>query len=155
LSTAQDSKSFDCCVDYTPVHNTGLTGSLFARRHVAWSALKEFSDEPGLLEIATAYLEEMGFTVYEAEDGASAIEVVSQHGDIDLLITNIIMPGGMNGVEFAQKLRRLLPKIKIVYTSGFVPNTLAERSMPLLYGELLRKPYQRADFETAIHMALR
>ncbi len=111
-------------------------------------------DELDLLDIAVTYLGEMGYTAYRAEDGASALEIIEKNKDIDLVITDIIMPGGMNGVELAQKLRQLLPHIKIVYSSGFPANTLAERSMPLLDGPLLRKPYQRADFETAIRMAL-
>jgi PAS domain S-box-containing protein len=111
-------------------------------------------DELDLLDIATAYLDEMGYTACRAEDGPSALAIVEQNRDIDLVITDIIMPGGMNGVQLAQKLRQLLPQVKIIYSSGFPASTLAERSMPLLDGPLLRKPYQRADFETAIHMAL-
>jgi YesN/AraC family two-component response regulator len=107
-----------------------------------------------LVDIAKAYLDEMGYMAHQAEDGASALALVEQNRDIDLVITDIIMPGGMNGAELVMKVRELLPQIKVIYTSGFPANTLAERSMRLLDGPLLRKPYQRADFEAAIHLTM-
>jgi len=103
-------------------------------------------DELDLLEIATAYLTEMGWKSYAAVDGNNALKVIQKHDDIDLLITDIIMPGGMNGVELAEQVRRLNPRIKVIYCSGFPAGSLAERSMPLVDGPLLRKPYQRDEF---------
>ena len=78
-------------------------------------------DEPDLLEIATAYLMEMGYTAYRAQDGISALEVIEQHQDIDLIVTDIMMPGGMNGVELAAKVRQRLPQIKLIIVPVFPP----------------------------------
>ena len=103
-------------------------------------------DEVDLLEVALAYLAEMGFTGFEAKDGASALEMIAQHGEIDLMVTDIVMPGGMNGVELGTKARVLRPDLKIIYSSGFPAEALAEKSMPLVDGPLLHKPYQRAEF---------
>jgi DNA-binding NarL/FixJ family response regulator len=64
------------------------------------------------------------------------------------------MPGGMNGAELARKVREALPNIKVVYSSGFPADTLAERSMPLVDGYLLYKPYQLSEFGAAIRQAL-
>jgi PAS domain S-box-containing protein len=111
-------------------------------------------DEVDLLEIARTYLEEMGYTTYQAEDAASALAVVEQHGDIDLIVTDIIMPGGMNGVELAQKIRESLHQVKVIYCSGFPANALAERSMSLVDGPLLHKPYQRAEFDAFVRAAM-
>jgi CheY-like chemotaxis protein len=111
-------------------------------------------DNQELVEIAMAYLAEMGYTAYQAADGASALAVVEEHRDIDLMVTDIIMPGGMNGAELARKVREALPNIKIVYSSGFPADTLAERSMPLVDGYLLYKPYQLSEFGAAIRQAL-
>jgi DNA-binding NarL/FixJ family response regulator len=61
------------------------------------------------------------------------------------------MPGGMNGAELAQKALALRPNLKIIYSSGFPAEALAEKSMPLASGPLLHKPYQRAEFEAIIH----
>jgi PAS domain S-box-containing protein len=111
-------------------------------------------DEADLLEITIAYLAGMGFTSYEANDGASALEVIAKHGEIDLMVTDIVMPGGMNGVELAHKAKALRPDLKIIYSSGFPAEALAEKSMPLVEGPLLRKPYQRAEFAAIIHRVM-
>jgi PAS domain S-box-containing protein len=108
-------------------------------------------DEEDLLEIATSYLAEMGFTSFQAGDGASAIEILKHHAEIDLLFTDIVMPGEMNGVELVQKARVLRPNLKIIYSSGFPAEALAERSMSLVDGPLLHKPYQRNEFTAMIH----
>jgi CheY-like chemotaxis protein len=107
-------------------------------------------DEADILEVATVYLQEMGLTVLSAKDGASALDTILQHRDIDLMITDIIMPGGMNGAELVQKARVLCPTLKIVYSSGFPAEALAAKNMPLINGSLLRKPYQRPDFAAII-----
>ena len=111
-------------------------------------------DEADLLEVALAYLAEMGFTAIEAKDGASALEVLAQRSDIDLMVTDIVMPGGINGVELVQRAHALHPDLKIIYSSGFPSEALAEKSMPLVDGPLLRKPYQRTEFAAIVHRVM-
>jgi CheY-like chemotaxis protein len=111
-------------------------------------------DEPDLLEIATAYLKEMGYTAYRAQDGISALEVIEQHQDIDLIVTDIMMPGGMNGVELAAKVRQRLPQIKLIYCSGFPADAMTERKLSLVDGPLLHKPYQRTGFGAMVSAAM-
>jgi len=111
-------------------------------------------DEVDLLEVALAYLAEMGFNTLQAIDGASALEVIAHHPEIDLLVTDIVMPGGMNGVDLVQRARDLRPDLKIIYSSGFPAEALAERSMPLVDGPLLRKPYQRHEFADMVHRVM-
>jgi PAS domain S-box-containing protein len=111
-------------------------------------------DEEDLLEIAIAYLDEMAFTSFQATDGASALEILVLHNEIELLVTDIVMPGGMNGVELVEKARALRPDLKIIYSSGFPAEALAERSMSLVDGPLLHKPYQRNEFTAIIHRVM-
>ena len=73
---------------------------------------------------------------------------------IDLVVTDIIMPGGMNGVELADEVKKLRPEMRFVFTSGFSADAMAERSLPLFHETLLRKPYQRNDFGAAVRSAL-
>jgi PAS domain S-box-containing protein len=112
-------------------------------------------DEPDILEIAVAYLEEMGYTVHQANDGVRALEALKQQKNIDLLVSDLIMPGGMNGAELAQMARELAPDIKVIYCSGFAAGILEERNMPLVHGPLLNKPYQRKEFEAIIRSAMK
>jgi PAS domain S-box-containing protein len=111
-------------------------------------------DEPDLVEIAKTYLEEMGYTAHLAKDGASALELVRQHSDIDLVLTDIVMPGGMNGVELVEQIRKTLSSVKVIYCSGFPASALNERAVSLVDGPLLHKPYQRAEFAAAIRTAM-
>jgi PAS domain S-box-containing protein len=111
-------------------------------------------DEEDLLEVALTYLAEMGFTAIQAKDGASALEAIAQHGEIDLMVTDIVMPGGMNGVELAHKARILRPDLKVIYSSGFPAEALAEKSNPLIDAPMLRKPYQRSEFAAIIHSVM-
>jgi PAS domain S-box-containing protein len=111
-------------------------------------------DEEDLLEVALAYLADMGFSALRATDGASALEALANCGEIELMVTDIVMPGGMNGVELVQRARALRPDLKIIYSSGFPAEALAERSMPLVDGPLLRKPYQRSEFAAIVYRVM-
>ncbi len=111
-------------------------------------------DELPLLEIAHAYLTDMGYSVIQAEDGPSALEAAAQCANIDLMITDVIMPGGMNGVELAQRIRRMNPGTRIIFTSGFPADALEERSGTRVDGPLLHKPYQRSEFAAMIQRTL-
>lgn len=107
-------------------------------------------DEEDLLEIASAYLEEIGCKAISAADGYAAVEIMESCRDIDLLITDIVMTAGMNGVDVAKKARCLIPDIKVIYSSGFPADALSERNMTQLDGPLLHKPYQRSEFNEIV-----
>jgi PAS domain S-box-containing protein len=111
-------------------------------------------DEPDLLEIASAHLTEMGYTVLQAEDSASALKVFMQFDDIDLMVTDVIMPGGMNGVELARRARQLSPRTKVIFSSGFPADALAERSGTAVDGPLLHKPFQRAELASLVRRVM-
>jgi PAS domain S-box-containing protein len=107
-------------------------------------------DEVDLLNIAYGYLEEMGYTVFRATDGASALKIIERERDIDLVVTDVIMPGGLNGAELVQRIRQLLPEIKTIYSSRFPDSAVAERIGNEVDALLLRKPYQRAEFDSIV-----
>jgi PAS domain S-box-containing protein len=124
-----------------PVHNLGATVLMV-------------DDEPDLLEIGAAYLTEMGCVALQAVDGASALAIFQAGQKISLLLTDLIMPGGMTGVELAHHVRELSPDTKIIYSSGFPANALAERKISLGDDVLLRKPYRRTEFEAIVRSVL-
>jgi PAS domain S-box-containing protein len=111
-------------------------------------------DEPDLLEIAHAYLTEMGYSALRADNAASALNTLALYKEIDLMLTDIIMPGGMNGVELAEKARELSPRLKVIYSSGYPSDALVERNGTRIDGPMLRKPYQRADFAAIIQRTM-
>ena len=130
----------------SPVAGSGLS----AKRGGSVLSVLVVDDDELLREITVAYVTLMGYTPFEAKDGASALEVLARHAEIDLIVTDILMPGGMNGAELAQRVLKSNPAIKVIYCSGFHPGALERRSMPLVDGPLLRKPYQRAEFSAMI-----
>jgi CheY-like chemotaxis protein len=111
-------------------------------------------DEVDLVDVALSYLADMGLAGHHAIDGASALNVIAQHAEIELMVTDIVMPGGMNGVELAKRALVLRPGLKIIYSSGFPAEALAEKSMPLINGPLLHKPYQRAEFTAIVRRVI-
>ena len=111
-------------------------------------------DEADLLEIAHAYLAEMGHSTLRADNAASALNVLAQYKEIDLMITDITMPGGMNGVALAKKARQLNPRLKVIYSSGFPADAIVERNGTTIDAPLLRKPYHRSEFSSIIQRTL-
>ncbi len=99
-------------------------------------------DTEMVAKVAIHILSSIGFTVYKAEDAASALELFDQH-QIDLLFTDIILPNGMNGKELAEKIRDKNPKLPIIYTSGFTDGKLKHEDYQQDNVEFLQKPYTK------------
>lgn len=77
-------------------------------------------DEPAVRELTVLTLERFGYKVLEAPNGQEALRVWESHdGTIQLLVTDVVMPGGLSGVELAQKLRNAAPGLKIILMSGY------------------------------------
>jgi CheY-like chemotaxis protein len=99
-------------------------------------------DEPPVRTLARVILQRNGYHVLEATSGADALSVWGQHAaKIDLLLTDIIMPQGVSGRELAQKLRADRPGLKVVFVSGYSPDTMeigAELNEQTLF---MQKPY--------------
>lgn len=77
-------------------------------------------DEPAVRELTVLTLERLGYNVLEAPNGQEALKVwQTQETPIQLLITDVVMPGGLSGVELAQKLRNAAPELKIILMSGY------------------------------------
>src|SRR5262249_2859382 len=102
---------------------------------------------------ASAQLAALGYHVIAAEDARRAIDLVEQGCAPDLLFTDMIMPGGMNGRELAEELRRRMPRLKVLFTSGYshgVMNGDPEGHA----GQLLGKPYRRRDLANKVREVL-
>jgi len=84
-------------------------------------------DEAGVRALVIKLLKDLGYRVLQAQSGPHALEVWRQQGDeVDLLITDIVMPDGMNGVELAERVRRHRPELKVIYTSGYLADLSRE-----------------------------
>jgi PAS domain S-box-containing protein len=98
-------------------------------------------DETNLRRLARQYLETQGYKILEAEDGAAALQIVAGHkGTIDLLLTDVIMPG-MNGRELAVAITSERPEIRVLYMSGYTENAIGDNGTLYAGINLLQKPF--------------
>jgi PAS domain S-box-containing protein len=107
-------------------------------------------DETDVRTLAESYLETFGYSVVSAIDGPTALAALDANAEIDLLLTDVILPGPMDGIAVAARARDRRPEIKIVYMSGYAP----EPSLLMPGSELIRKPFLRGDLFRAVHDAL-
>jgi CheY-like chemotaxis protein len=98
-------------------------------------------DEPVLRELARMILQDYDYRVLEAGNGVEALKVWDeQQGKIDLLLTDMVMPEGMNGRELAEKLKLRNPQLKVIYTSGYSFDAIGSEA-ELGGARFLQKPY--------------
>ena len=111
-------------------------------------------DEPALRALVKRYLSRLGYSVLEATTGADALELLRQlRGKVDLIFTDIVMPGGMSGLDLARELIAEDPKARIIYTSGYSAEVSGAAGLPTL-GGFLSKPYKPEELAIALRKAL-
>lgn len=106
-------------------------------------------DEVELLQLAREYLTDLGYSVFTAENATRALEILSQE-NIDLLFSDVVMPGCMNGYELAQQATQILPTLKVLLTSGFTAKSIAQNGLQKFSENLLSKPYRKVDLAKRI-----
>jgi len=107
-------------------------------------------DEPQVRSFIVTVLERLGYNVLDAETGSRAIALVEKAPDIDLLITDLVLPGGMNGHEIAQQVKRLNARTRILYISGYSRGAV-ESGDP---NSFLMKPFGRKALAETVRKAL-
>ncbi|MEJ5975965.1 ATP-binding protein [Novosphingobium sp. PS1R-30] len=96
----------------------------------------------------------LGYDVIEAEDGADALAVLERQPAISLLFTDVMMPGGISGIELADSARTLLPQLSVLFSSGYSDEVLSESGHAIDRTTLLPKPYSRRDLAEKIREAI-
>ena len=103
---------------------------------------------------AERQLVSLGYRVTTAPDGPTALGIISRRDDIDLLFTDIIMPGGINGRVLANKSVNLRPGLKVLYTSGYTDDILSQDGHMDDGTVLLSKPYSRFELAQKVRQSL-
>jgi CheY-like chemotaxis protein len=98
-------------------------------------------DEEIVRALARQILELGGYTVLEAAQGSEALRLGEQHSPIHLLLTDLIMPGGLNGRELAEKLGPLHPEMKVLYMSGYTDDATVHYGVLTAGVQFLQKPF--------------
>jgi CheY-like chemotaxis protein len=112
-------------------------------------------DQEAVRAVACGFLEDFGYDVIEAGDGFQALAQLQENDDIDLMFTDVVMPGGMNGFDLAQAAQSLKPHLKIVHTSGYPKGAMVHQDEPRFKnGFIIMKPYRREELQKIIRDAL-
>ncbi len=117
-------------------------------------AILVVEDQAAVRRITTRLLESLGYRVLEADSGAEALTRLDEYEDIDLLFTDMVMPGGMSGAELVDEARQRRPDMKVLYTSGYTESTVLEKSASRSTEFLLNKPDRREELAQAIRDTL-
>jgi len=112
-------------------------------------------DDPSVLTLARRCLQRCGYRVIEASNGHAALRVWQERGsEVDLLITDMVMPGGMSGRDLAGRLRADRPDLKVIFSSGYNPEIMAAEPKPPMGDHHLSKPYNASTLARAVRQRL-
>jgi PAS domain S-box-containing protein len=111
-------------------------------------------DEPDLRKTTLRQLAELGYRTLEAEDADNALRVLAAHPEVDLVFTDVMMPGGMTGLDLARHVRAHYPTLKVLLTSGYAgrPRDATAENEPL--PDLLNKPFRKHELAARLRSAL-
>jgi CheY-like chemotaxis protein len=102
-------------------------------------------DDPFVRNFAVTTLQSFGHQVIAAVDAQEALAKLHQPGRIDILFTDIVMPGSVNGLQLAEQAKQIRPGMKVLLTSGYALETLASRGRLPQGVSILHKPYRKAE----------
>jgi CheY-like chemotaxis protein len=106
-------------------------------------------DNQSLMAITARNMRALGYKVVPAKDAKSALELLAFGAAVDLLFTDIVMPGEMNGPDLAHAAHQLRPGLRILFTTGYAEMSAGDPDQ-----HLLRKPYGRRGLATALRAVL-
>jgi PAS domain S-box-containing protein len=145
---------------YLPRVVTDTAGDAAISHHPASSAAKAsetillIEDNNEVRAVTVRRLRNLGYTVVETENAARAIEFVREGKAIDLVFSDVVMPGGMSGFELAQWLQENAPSVRVLLTSGFAQDVARAGEPPASHLEILRKPYSGVELARALRRTM-
>jgi PAS domain S-box-containing protein len=110
-------------------------------------------DNPNVRKTVIRQLHDLGYKTVEADSGAGALHLVTDGLAFDLLLTDVVMPGGITGYQLADELRSARPNLKVLFTSGYT-DLAAASNHAARKDPLLSKPYRKQDLGRAVRAVL-
>ncbi len=111
-------------------------------------------DDSDVRAYVTNALSAHGYRVLEAEQGPATLALLDAHSDIDLLLTDVVLPGGMNGRQVAEAVLHRCPRAAVLYTSGYAENVIVHHGQLDPGVELIAKPYRKEELLRRIRRLL-
>ncbi|MBL4665738.1 MAG: PAS-domain containing protein [Sneathiella sp.] len=117
-------------------------------------------DEQGLRDVAVLHLQALGYDTVVADCGEAALKIIETRDDIELLFSDVVMPGKLDGYQLAKHVHSSYPDLKILLTSGFVKTSEDAKHnnneyMANLSKKVLRKPYNKTELANSVRNTLR
>jgi CheY-like chemotaxis protein len=117
-------------------------------------AVMVVDDETAIRDLMVEWLGDDGYPVHAAADGAAALALLERIPDVKLLVTDIVMPGGLNGFDLARRAKTLRPDLKVIFISAFSMAEAVAQARPAAE-PMLRKPFRQSQLMTQIRETLR
>jgi CheY-like chemotaxis protein len=111
-------------------------------------------DNPDVRRVAVRQLVSLGYQVAEADSGAAGLEALALDHGIDLVFSDIVMPGGMTGIEMVEAARAEAPGLKALFTTGFTSAATANNNRVTGADLMISKPYRVSDLAAKLREAL-
>jgi signal transduction histidine kinase/CheY-like chemotaxis protein len=111
-------------------------------------------DDEGVRAAVADMLQELGYTAERAENAESALAILGSDTKIDLLFTDVVMPGPMNTRDMARKAQEMVPGLKVLFTSGYTQNAIVHNGRLDEGVALLSKPYRKSDLARKLRSML-
>ncbi len=111
-------------------------------------------DDADLRDTVVTALTQLGYRALSAANGAAAVRILSGPERIDLLFTDVMMPGGMLGPALAKRARELRPDIDVLFTTGYADNAVLAGTAGLTSSDVIHKPYRNEDLAMRIRHVL-
>ncbi|GJD31001.1 Sensor histidine kinase RcsC [Methylobacterium adhaesivum] len=128
-------------------------GPMPLRRATEGEVILVVEDEPAVLDMAVESLGELGYRTVTASHAAAALERLRGPERIDIMFSDVVMPGGMNGVQLSVEARRLRPDLRVLLASGYTASALGSDGVPADL-PLLSKPYRREDLADKLRVIM-
>jgi signal transduction histidine kinase len=111
-------------------------------------------DDDGVRAYSSGVLRELGYNVIEARDAPSALRTLGAHPQIDLLFTDVVLPGGVHGHKLAEEVRTRRPSVRVLFTSGYTRNAIVHNGRLDPGVQLITKPFTYEDLAERVRRIL-
>ncbi len=111
-------------------------------------------DDADVRTLTVALLRDLGYEILEAADGDSALAALDKASRVDLLFSDVVLPGGMSGPKLANEVKSRVPGISVLYTSGYTDNSIVHQGRIDKGVQLLNKPFRKATLAQTVRSVL-
>jgi CheY-like chemotaxis protein len=111
-------------------------------------------DDDRVRRLTVLRLKELGYHVLEAGHGAAALAILAETPDVQIVFSDLVMPGGISGFDLARQVRERYPGTPVILTSGYSAELLNQAEVAELDLKVLRKPYRQAELARTFRAAL-